>query len=274
MANLKRLSILLLGLAFAGTGSMAWASPFGSGEAGVLLDNTFTDLDLGLLTQFFGYDTTSILNYGATITSTGFAAHLSGTYAGQSLNVTYTSIDLATFPGSPVTWTSTGSYGALSWSGSGSAQFAFPTSSTFTETYSSSLSLGAGVDTGSYSLSLGGNVGGFVEYTDGNGVMLVQGEAKPSPFVPTSRQYNPPRNGVTGVDDACYGRLIFGICFGREVIISESKVGPVEPDIFVNGTTQVVPEPSTLALMSAGLFSAAGFRKQLWTKLRGRRAER
>ncbi len=252
----------MFALTVAGVTQMAAASPFGTGEAGVLLDNTFTDLDFGLLTQFFGYDSTSVLHYGADISSTGFTAYLIGTYAGQSLNVMYTSTDLGGFPGNPVTWTSVGNYGALSWSGSGSALFSFPTSSTFAEVYNSSLSLGGGSYTGSLMLNVSGSVGDFVEYTDGNGVMLIQGEAKPSPFVPTSRQYNPPRNGVTGVDDACYGRLIFGICFGREVIISESKVGPIMPDIYVNGTTQVVPEPSSLILLSTGILGAAQLRKR------------
>ncbi len=196
-----RLLAVLPGLALAGSAfSVANAAPFDALGAGLTLENTIPDLDFYQLTQFVGLVPGSHLAYGATIIATGFTAFMSGTYAGQSLSVSYTANSSA-FPGGPVTWTSTGSYGASTWTGSGSAAFTFPTSTTFTETYVSSLVLGA--NTGSASLLIDGLDSPVITYTDATGAIVVNGDPKDT--YPTIKDPDNPKAEELTSDDVCVG---------------------------------------------------------------------
>jgi hypothetical protein len=222
--------------------STANAAVFDVFDAGITLENTIPDLDLFQITQFVGV-TPATLTYGVSITAAGFTASMSGTYAGQSLNVSYTG-DLSAFPGGPVTWTASGAYGARTLSGSGTATFTFPTSSTFTEAYVSSLVLG--VNTGSANLTIDGEDSPVITYTSAVGSVAINGVANDTTY-PTYRFELP-----TTDDDVCHGILRNGKCIGEEEIVSADVVLTGPPDVTDTGTISVVPEPG-----SAGIFMVA-----------------
>ena len=113
----------------------------GPAMAGLVLNNTIPDGDLYALSLFAGRSG-NVLSTSATDTTAGFTETLSGNYAGQALSVAYTGNTTA-FPAGAVTWSSTGTYGAQAWAGSGSATFTFPTASTFQVAYTESLTIGA-----------------------------------------------------------------------------------------------------------------------------------
>ena len=74
-----------------------------------------------LLSLFSGPKPGQTLNYNASLTTTSWSGTLMGTYLGTGLSLTYLG-DLSNYPSGPVTWTSSGSYGNQSWSGSGSTR--------------------------------------------------------------------------------------------------------------------------------------------------------
>jgi hypothetical protein len=117
---------ILVAVFMAGVTPRAVADIFDASSAGLLLENTIPDLDLALMTSFSGTILGSTLNYGGTISSAGFMDFLQGSYAGNVVNITYTSTDLANYSGPGVTWTTSGNYGGQNWVDTGSAAFSFP----------------------------------------------------------------------------------------------------------------------------------------------------
>ena len=259
-------AVMTLVLSAIGGLNVADAAPFDARGAGLTLANTIPDLDLALLTDFVGIFPGSVLSYGATITSTGFTAFLSGTYGGRSLNVTYTG-NLSAFPLGAVTWTGTGLYGTDTWSSNGSVTFSFPTTTTFTESYTSALMVGA--NTGSYNLVIGGLDEPDVTYTDAVGTAVANGV--PLPRYPTIKDPNNPQPQELTSDDVCYGMLKDGKCIGTEVIESADVVTSVSPALVDVGSIQVVPDASSLILLTAGLI---GLRVAAWRSPRRKSAER
>ena len=104
---------------------------FNATEAEFALTNTIPDNDLYAITQYKGVSLADVLNTTSTDTPTGFAETLTGSYLGKAVSITYTG-DATAYPGGAITWNTTGTFGTNAVSGSGSAQFAFPTASTFT----------------------------------------------------------------------------------------------------------------------------------------------
>lgn len=256
-----RSSVVLCLILTALSGShSAKADSLGAESAGLLLENTFPDLDVEMLTDFAGFSSGS-LTYGANITSTSFTAYLSGTYAGEPLHVTYAG-NLASFPGGAITWTSTGDYGAEAWSGSGSAVFTFPDASSFDEMYSSSMTLGS--HSGSYSATLEGSTTPFVEYLNGSGTMIADGVADQK--TPTATDPEHPTGEELTSDDICrHGKIDRGYCTGKgssEDIVSADAVYSGPPDVVDRGTMYVLPEPSygLFCFAAVGLFVAARIR--------------
>jgi hypothetical protein len=137
-----RLSLFLtLALPLASGAPRAHAGPIDSQEAALLLNLTAPDNDFYFLTLFAGYVPRQTVHYQATVTTTGWSATLSGTYAGQALAVAYSG-DTTAFPGGTITWTSSGTYGAQSWSGSGSSFFSSINPPTLQFSIDSTLTVG------------------------------------------------------------------------------------------------------------------------------------
>src|SRR5436190_7996718 len=109
-------------------------------QAGLIADLVVPDAEFLLLTEFVGFGAGELTGTSI-ITSGGFTGALSGTYLGQLVNITLSGNSSA-FPGGPITYTTTGLYGSLPWSGSGTLLFT-PTPTGFVMDYDSSLSIGS-----------------------------------------------------------------------------------------------------------------------------------
>jgi hypothetical protein len=264
MLRIKPLVATLIGFAAAVcTTDIAKASTFGTADAGLALENTIPDLDLALLTYFVGFFPGSTLNYGGDISSTAFSDYLTGTYHGQSLNINYAG-NLTAFPSGSITWTTTGSYGANNWIESGSAMFTFPTSTTFTETYSSSITVGT--HTGSFALSIDGSDSPDVTYLDASGTTIADGQMRPT-YPTVVDPDNPTPQELTSDDICAPGKVVGGLCTQAEEILSADVILEVTPDLIDAGTISVVPEPSYGLVLCLALGGLAAVRYTLRAKI-------
>jgi hypothetical protein len=230
----------------------------GPAMAGLVLNNTIPDCELYVLSLFAG-TSTDVLNTKATDTTTGFTETLSGTYAGQALSVTYTG-DTTMFPGGAVTWTSTGTYGAQAWNGSGSATFVFPTANTAEVIYSSTVTIGANTVVNNSTI-YGSDNGTWFSYYGVTGTISINGmNPIPAPQ-PTQGTILSPIVGDLGYDDyEVNGRVTITSLY--EICDEEDELGyPYSPTLIKSaGTVSFVPEPSSLVLTSIGILGAfAGY---------------
>jgi len=230
---------------------------FNATVAGLVLNNTIPDVDFNTVIMFNGLSTTDVLTTASTDTTTGFTQTLMGTYAGKALSVTYTG-DSSAFPGGPITWTSTGSYGADTWTGSGSAQFTFPTSSTFQVAYSSSLTIGSNTVLTNTTIS-GSDDGTFLSYSGTTGTQTVNGAEMPVPYFDTLLVPKNPKKGDKDFDDIDLNNGKVRIV--SDTTIEDVKPGPPTPPTMIadSGTLRAVPEPSSLALAGLGLLGLIGY---------------
>jgi PEP-CTERM motif len=232
----------------------------GPAMAGLVLNNTIPDGDLYALSLFAGTSTDVLKTratdtYDPTVPSGGFTETMSGTYAGQALSVTYTGNTTA-FPGGAATWTSTGTYGALNWMGSGSALFTFPTASTVQIAYTSTLSLLNGVNpvfTVSNSSTISGtDISNWLWYTGTTGTLTVNGIPMAAPAF-TQGTFLSPIVGELGYDDyEVKGRITITSLY--EICDEEDTGLPYNTPTLIKsaGTINLVPEPSSLVLAGIG----------------------
>jgi hypothetical protein len=264
MSISKSLSILL-GLAGVAASVSVAKADIVPAYAWLLLENTIPDLDVAALTEFVGTVPAS-LSYGAVIGQAKYTASLSGTYDGQALDINYVG-NFSSYPGGPVTWTGSGTYGSETWSESGTALFTFPTKTTFTESYYESVNVGSNAAvfdpfmTGSAFVSTTGylNVTG-ASVADGNNTTLL----------PTATDPAHPLPGDTTSDGVCVaGYVVNGACSNTEYIISSSVIDATEPQLRDTGTITViaaVPEPlyaPLFVIALAALLASVG-----WSRLR------
>lgn len=85
-------------------------------------ENIVVDTEFALLCSYEG-TFGGPLDYFSEMTDTGWTGTLSGTYAGEPLEIVYTG-DTADF--SSMSWTGSGTWGAQTWSSSGTAQYTDP----------------------------------------------------------------------------------------------------------------------------------------------------
>jgi hypothetical protein len=225
----------------------------GPAMAGLILNNTIPDADLYALGLFVGMYPDK-LQTNATDTTTGFSETMTGTYAGQALSVTYTG-DSTAFPGGAITWTSTGTYGAETWNGSGAATFSFPTASTFQVAYSSSLTIGSNTVLDNTIIS-GADNGTLLYYTGATGTLTINNNAPIPAPTPTEGNFISTAAGQPDFDDIEVDgkKTITSLACLDEVDLS--PYSPYPPTLIVSsGRISFVPEPSSLVLASFGVLS-------------------
>ncbi len=237
-------------------------------DASEMIQSTATDNDVALLTSLFGYQPQTF-SYSSVSAPTAWAGALSGTYLGSGLNVAYLG-DLSSYLSTgAVTWTSAGTYGAQSWSGSGSATIADTSATTFNVTLTESLAIGT--STASMNYVIPGTVlangtemfGSQQNQEAGTGTVTLNGVAflniladswyktgKWLPDIPSDYydsegvpQYYPPFVG------------------GDNYFKAGTAPPPSNGSFNLTGiiTVNSVPEPSGFLLLSFGLFGVLGF---------------
>ncbi len=117
------------------------AAPLTSVDAAVIAQSTFMDSDLVLLGDFVGFQPGQSFTYDGSGNAPGWTATVTGSYLGAPLAVTYSGSS-AGFPGRPITWSSTGSFGAQAWSSSGSTLIT-STATSFQVQFADMLTIGA-----------------------------------------------------------------------------------------------------------------------------------
>lgn len=120
--NRHTIHTLFLTAAVASTGlaprAGAQLSPF---AAAVAIETSITDADYYLFNRRTGLDST--LTYHSTGDASGWSAAMTGTHAGQPVQVAYTGDTSAYLSTSRLTWTQGASIAGESWGGAGSALF-------------------------------------------------------------------------------------------------------------------------------------------------------
>jgi hypothetical protein len=229
------------------------ATPATSMDASTILQGIVPDSEVFLLSEFAGFSVGS-LNYNASSMAGAWNATLAGTYRGTALNVSYNG-DLSDFPTGPLTWTSSGFYGAAVWAGSGNARFTLLPMGDFQIAVVSSLILGS--DVGTYAITILGNETGddidvFDDLQTGtittNGISLV-GER----FAKLSYK----RKDFTEIQTDVKIR-------GHEIIVDSIKLAGTQTGFNATGTVSTIAEPSTFTLFGAGVFGLLGADK--WRK--------
>lgn len=249
---MKRVGLCVVCLAaILGTGRTASADlMIDALEAGLLLSNTIPDVDLDSITRINGYTGNQTLSMSGTVTTGGFTETLSGTYQGTALSINYVGIT----SGNTITWTTTGSL-----TGSGSATFSFPTSSTFAIGYSSSWTSSS--NTASDSLTISGGFGdptlSTLTYTGTTGTITINGAPVPAPetynsiLCPYTGKVSRGQGPYTDIDGPD----------GKPTIIDDVQMtsAPVGGPFVFTGYISTVPEPSSLIIVALGSIGLFGY---------------
>jgi PEP-CTERM motif-containing protein len=219
-------------------------------EAAVLIQSTASDTDAMLLSLFYGFQAGQPLNYSSSLTTTAWSGTLSGTYIGTGLSLTYLG-DLSNYPSGPVTWTSSGSYGSQSWSGSGSATIADTSSTTFQVGFVYAMTVGSNSASISYQIPGTVTSNGTIMYGDpGNGAVGTGSLTL---------------NGVLGQNELSYSYLEIPDPHVWSRITRSDRPGvhwvnSLDIDAVTGAASGIIigplkdtPEPSSLLLMGFGL---------------------
>ncbi len=242
---------------------VACAGLLNSQDAAVLVQSTSTDTDAMFLGFFAGFpQSAETLNYVSTTpTTTSWSGVLSGPYLGTPLSVNYAGDTSSYSSSGVVTWTSAGTYGGESWSGSGNATITDTSSSTFQVGFVASLAVGT--NTASINYVIPGTVlpDGTIMYGDltngevGTGTMILDGIALQAvPKYSYRQDQNDPNHWIKSdiIRDRERSPLP-GEPFG-DVVNTTTTIPP--PGVF-NLTSAIsiagVPEPSSLVLLGPGL---------------------
>jgi len=223
----------------------------------VMTQSTFADSDGMFLWALSGFPDTpaQTINYSSTATGTSWSGALGGQYLGQTLGLTYS----GNFTAASASWSTTGTFGGNSVTGSGTTSISYPTSDSFILTFSDSLTYGG--NTWALVFDIPGTSfldGTFMFGSPGNeeagsGTLLYNG------LVPSQSHYNvfsykkstsePASdvrwdNGPTG-EDLTKNGLVLNKVLGRP------QSAAITQEITLTAVT--VPEPSPLWLGGAGV---------------------
>lgn len=245
--------VILMLVLFAGTQNIS-AEELTAADLSFMTQSTASDIDALLLSQFAGYTLPQpgvpdqTINYSSIATDstwTNWTAALSGTYFDQALNLNYVN---GTGTASIVSWETTGTFGGVNITGSGTSAISYPTSSTFDLTLSEILVCAGNT----YALN----------YTDIPGTFLPNGDI----------MFGSPGDEEVGIGTFTINSIFFSaplISYNRVVIDNKGTVLYTESDIcgksFAIGLKNnydsdgnlfqgdiTTPEPATFALLSLG----------------------
>ena len=223
--------------------------------AALLSQNPTTDYDVHSLLDFSGEVPLSTpLNYNSNTTAGGWTSTLTGNYLGQPLSVTYLG-NLAGYPGAPVTWTSTGTFGADSWTGSGSLAFS-GNAANFQIDVASNLQVGSNTVVDSAILS-GTSSPTNVELTTLSSTEILNGTTLPGHIMTVTMDAVGRKRATCSMDGTIGG-----------AILNDWEL--ITGDLY-SGTISSAPEPSSLGVVLMPLACLALFR--LWRRLEADRAK-
>jgi hypothetical protein len=152
-------------------------------------------------------------------------------------------------------WTSTGSYGAQSWNGSGTAIISDTSSTTYQVTIADSLSLGN--NTGFFNYTIPGTVlpDGTIMYGDPANEEVGTGTGTINAMAATVRCYSYKDQNKTIKSDYISAETEKG-CAAAAKDFGNPWIKVVNNNtVSLSGTIDTVPEPSSLALLLFGLLS-------------------
>jgi hypothetical protein len=246
--------------------SVARADLLSAFEASALIQSTASDTDVRLLSQFALFRPGRALDYSSTSTTTAWTGTLSGSPLGAALNVAYSG-DLSNYPSGAITWTSTGTFGGASWSGSGAATITDTSSTTFQVSFASSLAIGSNTASINYVipgtvLADGTNMFGDPSHGEvGTGTVTLDGVLYSDLILFSYRM-----EGGFGPDSP--RRLVISDIFGVPIhggvdLLNKNVVIPIPfTSMFsMTGTVTSVPEPSSLLLLTCGLLGWFSFHR-------------
>jgi hypothetical protein len=263
--TLRGLACALVLLALDAT-NQAHAGLLTISDASDLAQSTATDLDVFLLGAMNGFHYQTV-NYGSTSKTAGWSGSLTGAYGPSNLNVSYTG-NLTSYPsGGPVTWSSTGTYGASQWSGGGSATITDTSATTFQMNLSANLAVGTNNASINYvvpgtMLPDGTEMLGTPTNPEaGTGTMFVNAMAMAGPRF---SWYKTPRWLPNILSDIFYNgipRPIPPFIYVDNYENLTSAPPPPNGQFVMAETiaTSASPEPSCLALLGTGVLSLLGY---------------
>jgi hypothetical protein len=248
---------ILRGLLFPAIAPTMHANPINPAEAMLAIQATVPDADSALLAKLFGLQGGQTLDYSfsTAVDLTSWSARILGILT-MPINVTYTGTVADLAAGTFYNWISTGTFGTLSWSGTGRAVLT-DNGNTFDMLFSSQLNVG------NKSATLGSPTSP-VEITgldDGNTITFIQTTSSPigygccvefsfegpvlSPLTPKLVTFG---SDLIMGDPGLPGATPLVIDDSHTVVILSS--GSLQSDI---GTITIIPEPFTTLLVGAGL---------------------
>lgn len=241
------------------TGAPARAALLTAPQASEMIQSTATDTDFEFLNDFVGWQLGQTVDYTSSTSVSAWTGTLSGSYLGVPLSVDYTG-NLSAYPPGPVTWTSTGSYGAASWNSSGSATITDATPTTFDLAFIDSLTVGS--NTASLDYTIPGTVLG-----DGS---VVFGAAAGDEVGSGTGMIN----GMA-LANRCYSYEDAAMTIQSDIVIrpddlacddyhtDKNKYVKDNTTLLLTGTitTTGIPEPSALILVVSGLLGLAVARR-------------
>lgn len=265
------LAVIMLSLSHIAVKHEAFASPITADpiEAATAIQGPSTDGDYFALTEFFGFKLGEVLDYRVWMSSNGWIGEMTGSYDGTSLSVTYEG-DLSSYlTDGTLSWISTGTFGSLTWSGSGSAKFLDTSSGFDIVDYEAELFIGthaadflasipvdridpfefefdATIFHGDYSIN--GKAREKLKYTEKEKKVRKSGV----PIVVTVTDFHSSTRGTKIIDryDEKKGH-------GVPAAPSGFAFDP-STDMFQSGNLTTVPEPSTLTLYFLGFLALLG----------------
>jgi hypothetical protein len=232
-------------------------------EASVMIQSTAAeDVDYYLLTSFYGFKAGETLTYTSSINtvSNTWSGTLSGTYMGKAVSVSYSG-DYSQYPSGKITWSSTGTYGSDSWTGSGNALFTEPTSTTFQIALNTSLQVGSNTGSVDNNLISGTIDANNYEYTDTTGSVTTNGTPQKNKIFWTQKFLRGKKKLFTDVE----------LKSGRTIIVDNDSYtdDPLGGRTTERSSVTTMPEPNALAMSSLGFAMLSSY---TWWRRRRRAA--
>lgn len=129
---------------------LASAGSIDLGEAMAAIQSTIVDMDYGFLNAALGRDLNETLHYSSSFDSSDWQGTLTGTHLGNAINVQY--IGTMVSPEQMI-WTSSGTYGSETWTGSGDVTLTDPEPFIIVDIENMELGVGTSANVGAASIT-------------------------------------------------------------------------------------------------------------------------